>query len=234
MRHHPTARTAAPLVALIAALALAAAPARAASNTDLFWQAPDLAARGITAIALLPLATYDGNATARVTAQGALEQAFHAKGYRWVTWTTTNDAIVSAGGDSLAKAVSHALLQQGRLDSLQAPLVSRVAGARAVLCGRIDRYERVDVAPLDSGTPSVSVQLHLALVDSTGTLLWSASGSETAEGQYHEAVQTSHGLESSASAAPDPTLPSERDLLLRLLTRWAARFPARAAPAAAN
>ena len=228
-----------PRLAAIAAISLAAATwtpglAPAASrDADRIWQIPDFASRGIAAIALLPPGTYDNSVDARATAQSAFEQVLRSKGYRWVGWTFTHDAIVAKGGDSLFKAIQQALLKQGRLDSLQAPLVSSAARARAILSVRIDRYDKVEIGPMESGTPSMTVQLHAALVDSTGALLWSASGSETADGPYREPVQGSHGLEGAGALAPDQGLPTYRELLLRMLTRWGARFPAFvAAPAA--
>jgi hypothetical protein len=78
-----------------------------------------------------------------------------------------------------------------------------------------------------------AVQLKAALVDSSGTLLWSASGSETGEGPYHDPSTNPVGM-SSSSLENTPITgqggpPAFADVLNPLLRRWTPQFPQPAA-----
>ena len=81
-----------------------------------------------------------------------------------------------------------------------------------------------------SGKPSTTVQVRTALVDSTGQLVWSAAGSETAEGPYHDPNAGTMGVKGSGlntePVAAQSGAPSFEDVSTRLFTRWAAHFPA--------
>ena len=116
------------------------------------------------------------------------------------------------GGDSLLKAFTQYVLKNGRLDSLDAPRFSRATRARALLTVRVDRFERMELQFDQSGKPTTTVQLTAALVDSTGRLLWTASGSETAEGPYQDAVDQPLGVKASGlnnTAHDEPGRPTE-------------------------
>ena len=158
-------------------------------------------------------------------------------GYRWVSTLVTHDEIVREGGDSLLKAFAQGVLKAGRLDSLDAPRFSRATRARALFTVRVDRFERLELPFDQSGKPTTTVQLTAALVDSSGRLLWTASGSETAEGPYQDAGATALGVRASGLNNTPITgqggAPSFPETLDRLLARWLPRFPARHAPAAA-
>ena len=145
----------------------------------------------------------------------------------------------SPGGDSLLKVVNTRVLADGRIDSLTAGVLCRLLRTSAVMSVRVDQWTQVSIEPGQSGKPWTTVQLHASLVDATGALLWSASGSETVEGLQYDPAQADaehsgtagtresglHG--STAAGAPPPY----SDVLDRLLSRWAKQFPARPAPA---
>jgi hypothetical protein len=66
------------------------------------------------------------------------------------------------------------------VDSTSSPRVARLLGAQALLCLRIDRWERIG-APRST---RVYVDMTATLVDSTGRLLWRASSEERLESIY--------------------------------------------------
>jgi hypothetical protein len=106
----------------------------------------------------------------------------------------------------------------------------RALRVTALLSVRVDLFEQVQVEWNQSGKPSTTVQSRAAVVDSGGRLVWTASGSETAEGPYHDANAATLGVKGSGLTTEPVTgqggAPSFDDVTTRLFTRWAAHFPA--------
>jgi len=217
--------------ALLCALPPFAAAEKGARKVDIVWTAPDYAALDVRTIAVLPAATYDDNAEARRLTEYALGLAMRGTGYRWISTSTTREQLTRAGGDSLMRALNAQLLKSARLDSLQAPWFSRTTRARALLTVRVDQFEKHEMDFNQAGKPSTTVQLHAALVDSTGRVLWTAAGSETAEGPYQDPSTGALGVKSSGLNNEPMTnqggAPSFPETLNKLLARWAERFPPR-------
>jgi hypothetical protein len=226
----------------LAALAAAgvAAAAKGPRTVDNIWVHPRYPSFDVRSIAMLPPASFERDFDAERQVQGQSGRALVGSGYRWVSSLTTREIVrASASGDSLLKAVNARVLADGRVDSLTAGLLCRMVRTDAVMSVRVDQWTQVAIEPGQSGKPWTTVQLHAALVDSTGSLLWSASGSETVEGLQYDPAQADaehsgsagtresglHG--STAAGAPPPY----SDVLDRLLTRWAKQFPARPASA---
>jgi hypothetical protein len=237
MRRIRHGRAALALAAL--ALAGAAAAAKKPHTVDNIWVHPRFASFSVQSIAMLPPASFDRDFEAERQVQGQSGRALVGSGYRWVSSLTTREMLrVSAGGDSLLKAVTARVLADGRVDSLTARVLCRMFRTNAVMSVRVDEWTQIAIEPDQSGKPSTTIQLHAALVDSTGSLLWSASGGETVEGLQHDPAQADaehsgtagtretglHG--STLAGAPPPYT----DVLERLLTRWAKEFPAKPAP----
>ncbi len=221
-------------LALVAAFALPPSPCAAEKKTrpvDLFWARPDLDSLGVTSIAFLPAATYDNNLEVEKQVQGALGQALHQSGHRWVSAQSARDILQrDSSGISLMKSVRQALLKNPRVDSLTAPLLCGRLRTRAVMSVRVDNWQQVKVEWNQTGKPSTMIQLKAALVDTLGRLLWTASGSETVEGPYYDPSAQSSELTTGAighSQTSGPAPPSYPEVLARILTRWAANFPAR-------
>ncbi len=223
------------VLAFVAALALPALAQKGPSKTDLVWTSPEFAAREPRSIALLPAATYDNSVDARQQAEAVVGRALRQKGYRFVSTLVTRDRMMKSGGDSLLTALNDQLLRTPRLDSLEAPAYARMCFANALLTIRVDRYEKLEMEFNQAGTPTTTVALTVALVDSSGALLWSASGSETAEGPFHDPNAGAIGVKASGlNNTPMTTqggAPSFRETLDKLMARWAPAFPARAADA---
>lgn len=228
------------MMALVLVAGGAAAADKKARVLDLFWTAPELASIAPASIALLPVATYDDNLEARRIVETAVGQALRGSGHRWLSATSSRDYLQRAGGDSLLLAVRADLRARGRVDSLLAPMLSRTLRTRGLLTVRVEGWERVVLEATQAGRPYTQVRLTAALVDSTGRLLWTASGSETLEGQYRDPTSGVVGMKSSGlsdqpmnNTAGAPTFP---EVLNKLLARWSAQFPARSvvAPAAAD
>ena len=227
------------LALLLAASAIAASSGHAAKGPrtqDQVWSRPDFAHLGVQSIAMLPVATYTNDLPAERQVQMAWGQKFAASGYRWISAGTVRDLLrASAEGDSLLKLARESVLQKGHVDSLLAPALCGRLRVGAALSVCVQQWEQTAIEPDQAGKPSTSVQLRAALVDSTGRLLWSASGSETVEGDYHEPTQVdaahagsgatrSTGL-GGASGPGSGTPPMYAEVLERLLARWVKIFP---------
>ena len=201
---------------------------------DRFWTAPDIAGFPVASIALLPPATYDGSVEARKHVELAVGQALRGSGHRWVSAFLVRDFLMKGGGDSLIQAIQEKLLKDPRVDSLDAPRLSRTVRARALLTVRVDQLERRELEPGQSGRPSTSVQLRAALVDSTGRLLWTASCNETLEGSAQDANANVIGVKASGlnntAVGGTSAAPTYAEVLAKVCGRWTENFPRRAAP----
>jgi hypothetical protein len=220
-------------------LLLAAAPAAAAEKpktggNDLVWVSPDLARYPVTSIAMLPVVMFNDNAEQRKLIENAIGQALKTSGHRWVSPFIVRDNLMRAGGDSLIKALNAKVLVAPRLDSLDAPYISRALRARALLTVRADQMEQLELEAVQSGRPSTTVYLRAALVDSTGRLLWTVSSNETLEGQRQEAGGNIIGVKASGlnttAVGLTTTAPPFPEVLSKIAQRWALVFPQRAKP----
>ena len=218
------------LLATLASLAPSALAAKKkGGRMDLVTTAPDFASFGVKSIALLPIATFDRSLPAERSVADLWGQNFKGTGYRWVSATVTRDLLRSASGDSTVKVVTEQVLKSVRVDSLRAPLLCVRLHTSAVLSVRVDQWEQQSILWNQSGRPTTSVQLRAALVDSSGTLLWSATGSETSEGPYHDPNTNPIGVSSTALESTPITgqggPPEYDEVLNRLLQRWLPQFP---------
>ena len=230
-------------IACLTAGAFANLPiARAAKKDktpDRVWTNPDFASSGVDRIALVPVATYDGNLQAVSLVEGALGQALRPTGYRWIGSTSVRDILrAQAGGDSLLKLVAARLLTDPRGDSLAAPRVCGMLHCDALLSVRVDQWEQQTPEWNQSGTPTTTVQMHAALVDSRGRLLWTAASSQTSDGPYYDPNAAIHGVKDSgldrAPITGQGGAPSYREVVTLVVARWAPRFPVKVAPPAAD
>ncbi len=217
---------------LIAAAFVSAAEKKGAG--DRFWTAPDLASYPAKSIALLPPATYDGSLEARKLVEHAVGQALKASGHRWASPFLVRDYLVKAGGDSLVRALNEKLLKDPRVDSLDAPYLSRTLRTRALLTVRVDQLERRELEPGQTGRPSTTVQLRAALVDSTGRLLWTVYSSETVEGTQQDAGANVIGVKASGlnltAVGGTSAAPPFHEVLAKVCQRWTEPFPRRVVP----
>jgi hypothetical protein len=216
------------MVALVAMAVVVHAADKKGRRSDAIWTAPDLAARHVRSIAMFPVATYDHNLEIEKLAAGMWGQAIKGAGYRWVSVNSVRAMI--AGGDSMVAVHQQTLLRNPRLDSLVAAGLCAQFRTSGILTVRVDRWEQQQVEWDQSGKPTTTVQITAALVDSTGRLLWSASGSEVGEGPYHDPTTnpiavTSGGLgQQPVTGQGGP--PAYADVAQRLFARWAVQFPA--------
>lgn len=219
------------LLILVAASALAAN--RSVRKLDAFWSSPEPGALDVRSIAFLPVATFDGNTEARRLTEDAVGKALRSSGHRWLSTLVTREMMRRAGGDSLAKAFNQKMLNDPRLDSLDAPYYSRLTRARALLTVRVEQFEKREMEFNQNGKPTTTVQLIAALVDSTGRLLWTARGTENSEGPYHDGGAGAIGINASGLNNQPITgqagAPGYPETLGKLLARWADAFPRLAA-----
>jgi len=231
-------RTALALAALMLAASVlpgSAAPRRE-RQIDNIRTRPDLASVRLTAIAMLPAASFDGVAPAERHAEGELMKSIRDAGFRWITAPTTREMLRLSGGDSLLKATREAILKGDRIDSLKVPGLCARLRVNGLITVRVERAEQISIQSDQSGRPSTTVQVRATLLDSLGGVVWSASGSELVEGLELQAEGTgavgggSGNLTQPATQvrnnAPDWPL-----ALQPLYVRWAPTFPRRAAVA---
>ena len=231
-----------PLLWLAFGVAVLGAPptclaAKKDKQGDRIWSHPDVATFKIGRIAMLPVVTYDNNGKAEKLVEGAFGQALGGAGFRWVSATSVRELlrVQTGGSDSTLKALKEGLLKEPRVDSLAAPGLCDRLRCDAILSVRVDLWEQRQIDWNESGKPATTIQLKSALVDSSGALLWSASGSQSQEGSYHEAstAPSAEGAltqrQSLAQGAPDPL-----EVLTPLLGRWAQHFPSKRAPGASD
>jgi len=214
------------------------AAAKKDKKLDLFWTHPEISSHGFRTVALLPAATFTHDLNAEKEVEFAWSPLARGTGYRWFFSSMTKDLLRRAfGGDSVLLAVRKGVLKDGRVDSLSARSLCKALRVGAVLSIRADQWEQIQMEWNQTGTPSTTVQMRAALVDSSGRLLWTVSGSETGEGPMHQADSGTLGVKSSGLGLQAVTgqggAPAFQEVLSPLFTRWINGFPAQATPAAA-
>jgi hypothetical protein len=228
-------RTITAAAAILAVLAIAG-PASAATELtaqkrgDRLWTHPAYAEFRVDRIALLPAVTYGSNLEAEKLVDRAVGAAFAGTGYRWVAPLSARYLMRAvAGNDSAMNAIRAGVRKRARVDSLEAPRTCARLRCDAVLSVLVDHWEQHAVEWNQSGKPSTTVRLKLALVDSTGALLWTAEGTQTAEGPYHNPQAAPLGVSESGLERKPITgqggPPSFEQVLDSLVDRWTSRFP---------
>jgi len=205
---------------------------------DTFWTNPAMDSLTLRSVALLPGVSFDNEPTIEKELETAWAPVSKATGFRWYYSTLAKDLLRSAfGGDSVLKAIRAGLLKDARVDSLSAQRLCGALRTSAVLTLRADIWERTQIEWNQTGKPWTRVAVKAALVDSSGRLLWTASGNETMEGPLHQADDGTLGVKSSGLNLQAVTggagAPAFSEVLAKLFTRWVANFPGRRAPAAA-
>jgi len=198
------------------------------------WTHPEFAGFAVDRIAMLPTATYDANASVEKEVERAVGAALRGAGYRWISGTATRNLLRANGADSLLASLRAGVLEQGRADSLEAPVACAVLRCDALLTVRVDQWEQREVEWNQSGKPTTTVHLRAALVDSTGALLWSDSGSETGEGPYHVPENQPGQSTIQRTQSTQGGAPSYSEVLVTILDRFASSFPAKPAAEGAS
>jgi hypothetical protein len=220
---------------LLGALLLPAPPLALAAKdkkADQIWSRVGFDTLGVAGIALLPSATYHHDAAQEKMVDLAVAQGLSPLGYRWISASLARDLLRRAfAGDSVVRTLNVMLLERARVDSVAAPALCAALRTDALLSVRVDQIEKIEMEWNQAGKPSTTVRLRAALVDSLGRLLWSASGSETAEGPYHDPQAGTIGVQKSGLGTSPMTgqggAPSFEEVLTRLVARWAAMLPSR-------
>jgi hypothetical protein len=214
--------------------ALATGDDRKGKKLDLFWTSPEMAHTTLRSVALLPAATFDNDYKVEKEIELAWGPPARTTAYRWLYSTMTKDLLRHVfGGDSVLTALRKSLLKDARVDSLSARALCSALHTSAVFTIRVDHWEQIEMEWNQTGKPSTTVQLKAALVDSTGRLLWTASGGDTGEGPMHNADSGTLGVKSSGLGTEPVTgqggAPPFQEVLAPLFTRWMTDFPGRPA-----
>jgi len=230
-------RTALALAAmmLVAAVLPGGAAPKRERQIDNIRTHPDLASVRLTAVAMLPAASFEGVAPAERHAEAELMKLIREAGFRWVTAPTAREMLRLSGGDSLLKATREAILSRDRIDSLKVPGLCARLRVNGLITVRVDRAEQISIQSDQSGRPSTTVQVRATLLDSLGQVVWSASGSEYAEGielQSEVGGVVGGGGNLTPSATQNRNNAPDWPLALQpMYLRWAPTFPRRAAVA---
>ena len=220
--------------AALALVAIATAAPRRDHVIDKFWVHPDLGSIRVTAVAMLPAVSFDGVLPAEKSAEFEWMMKVKDTGYRWVSGTTSRDRLREASGnDSILAANKEDLLAHERIDSLRAPALCRLLRVNGLLTIRLDRAEKFTIQSDQSGRPSTTVQVHAALVDSAGRLVWSASGAQVTEGPELQASSAGAGGGGFNGLGPAPiternNAPEWAAAFQPMFLRWFPTFPPRA------
>lgn len=201
-------------------------------HVDLFWQRADFDSLKIKSIAFLPTVSFDHDLQKEQGAEDAMAQTIRGVVYRWMSPTTVLALFKNRpAADSVWKLQRERILKspQARVDSLAAPIICSALRVNALLSLRVDRMEKVEPEWNQAGKPTTTIACHAALVDSAGRLLWTASGTETGEGQYYDPNAGVQSVSGSGLAAKPKTgqmgAPEYKDVGARLFERWAQAFP---------
>ena len=220
-----------PLVVLLIVLAPAVFAAKAGNKLDLVWTNPGYADLAPRSIAFMPAVSWNNDLPSEHMAEDGAASAIKGKAYRWVSPLTVQSLMgARPAADWVWKAQRAVIVKTGRIDSLAAPALCASLRVRALFTLRVDQLERRDLEWNETGKPITQVQASAALVDSTGALLWTASGSEVGEGQLQEAPSGMTRVDASGLGNKPATgtgkSPDPREVFSRMFIRWAERFPA--------
>lgn len=202
----------------------------AGGKIDLIWTHPDYATIGPKSIAFMPAVSWNNDLPSEHATEDAAANALKGTAYRWLAPRTVQ-ALLGAhpAADSLWQAQRSALVKRGRVDSVAAPVLCGALHVRALFTLRVDQIERHDLEWNETGKPSTLAQVHAALVDSLGRLVWSASGSELGEGALQESASGMTRVDASGLGNQPATgtgkSPEPREVLAKMFARWADRFP---------
>ena len=222
------------LLALVAGIVPATDGAAAKKIREEIWPRPGYAGLHVDRIAMIPAASYDNSFENETMVEAVLGPALKGTAYRWISGATTRELLRNrTAGDSLLKVVKTGILAHARVDSVSAPWLATLLRCDALLSVRVDLLDEWTPEWNQTGKPYRTVQLHAALVDSLGRLLWAASGTQTGEGPFYDPSSSPIGVRGLGSGnKPSPKVggaPTYREVVTTLLTRWAASFPPRPA-----
>lgn len=221
-----------PVVLVLVTTAALAAPRRE-RQIDHLWAHPDPRSIRLTAVAMLPAVGFDDVVPAEHGAELELMKLIKDSGYRWVSPATSRDMLRAAGGESLLLANKQDILAHGRIDSLRVATICAKLRVNGLLTIRLDRAEQVSIQSDQSGKPTTTVQVSAAMVDSLGRRVWSASGTQVAEGPEMQGSVTGVGGSGVGGVAPSAVVvksnaPDWPFVYGPMFDRWVKTFPPRA------
>lgn len=160
----------------VLALALSALTATAGDrkDSDRTWSHPELERFVVPRIALLPVVPVEGGLDVCPFVEKRWAHMAGAVRGRWLPTVLTRSLLERGGHDSLLTRVAGDVLRSGRVDSTTAPPLARALGVRGLMTMRLDLWRRQN-SPV-RGMTRAAVVITASLVDSSGTLLWTATG----------------------------------------------------------
>jgi hypothetical protein len=219
-------------VAFLLLIAAVAGGAPKAKKVDIFWQRPDLDSIKVRSIAFMPSVAFDHDLNKEHEAEDAMAITIRGVSYRWLSPTSVMALLkIRPAADSLWKVQRNQILKSpvARIDSLAAPTLCQALRVQAMLTLRVDVMEVNEPEWNQAGKPTTTITCKAALVDSAGRLLWTASGSETGEGPYHDPGAGVKSVSGSGLSAKPMTgqmgAPAYKDVGATLFNRWALSFP---------
>jgi hypothetical protein len=216
-------------------LLLAPAVRAALALRDTVWTCADLASHPIREIAILPVVNVVDDARPSLFVEDRLGPYFCER-------TRVSFVLPGEARRKLERRTRHPYTQldsltrqvwiSGRLDSFTAGDVARQLQVQSVLCIRIDRWERLET--WNTRRTRAFVTMRSALVDSGGSVLWTAIGENSAQTSLKfqaELAEVTPLLRGEwgvpLSTAYMRRAPDFDRALSELLGHWGRRFPVR-------
>jgi hypothetical protein len=189
-----------------AAVVTLAALAQACGAGESVWSHPDLEHLRPDRIAILPAVSFVYLPTQRAYVEDAWLKRFETTHHHWIPAILCRERMAgtSKGGDSLLAKIGDQVRSRGRVDSLSSSSLAKLLQCQAMLCLRIDRWERLG----RGGNERVFVDMTASLVDASGRLLWKATSEERLESVY--------GLPKQGGPGGSPPPQSEDDDMRRV------------------
>jgi hypothetical protein len=150
--------------------------------------APDYASRTIETVAVLPLANVTGAPDADRILGNAIElQLVNRSDY---TFMTVQRMTRSAQASGLSADLESLRRQWVHTREFKPELARKLADELkidAFLVGTIERWQKVDLRPEETGNPHTDVTCRVYLMDArTGDKLWEASAARVVKGPYYD------------------------------------------------
>jgi hypothetical protein len=170
------------VLALLAIVPTGAAAKRRDPRADRIWIHPRIDGLRPSRIAILPAVSFVWLPSERTFLEDAWLQRLTGSQHVWLPAVLCRErmAATSRRGDSLLNVIGTQIRSRGRVDSTTSMRLARLLDSQALLCLRIDRWERIGGV----AASLVYVDMTATLVDSTGRLLWRITSEERLQSVY--------------------------------------------------
>ncbi len=153
--------------------------------------APNYASRTIETVAILPLSNVTGEPDAERMLGNAIElQLVDRRDYTFMTVQRLTRSAQASGLTGDLESLQDQWVHTRKFKPEQARKLADELKIDAFLVGTIDKWQKVDLRPEETGTPHTDVGCRVYLMDArTGDRLWEASADRVVKGPYYDPSQ---------------------------------------------